>query len=52
MASHFALPFERGEGDDDYLLHGSESYVTNHRHLNELHRLSAFQQVHQSTAVL
>ena len=22
--------------------HGSESYVTNHRHLNELHRLSAF----------
>eukprot|EP00439_Symbiodinium_sp_Y106_P034128 s7598_g4.t1 len=33
------------EGEDDYLLHGSESYATNHRHLNELHRLSAFQQV-------
>ena len=45
MASHSASPFEHGEGDDDYLLHGSESYVTNHRHLNELHRLSAFQQV-------
>ena len=38
-------PKNHGEGDDEYLLHGSESYVTNHRHLNELHRLSAFQQV-------
>ena len=37
--------FEPGEGEDDYLLHGSESYATNHRHLQELHRLSAFQQV-------
>ena len=45
MASHSASPFDHGEGDDEYLLHGSESYVTNHRHLNELHRLSAFQQV-------
>ena len=45
MASHSASPFEHGEEDDDYLLHGSESYVTNHRHLNELHRLSAFQQL-------
>ena len=45
MASHSASPFEHGEGDDDYLLHGNESYVANHRHLNELHRLSAFQQV-------
>ena len=45
MASHSVSPFEHGEGDDDYRLHGSESYVTNHRHLNELHRLSAFQQV-------
>ena len=45
MAGHSASPFEHGEGDDDYLLHGSEPYVTNHRHLNELHRLSAFQQV-------
>ena len=45
MASHSVSPFEHGERDDDYFLHGSESYVTNHRHLNELHRLSAFQQV-------
>ena len=45
MASHSASPFDHGEGDDEYLLHGSESYVTNHRHLNELHRLSAFQQL-------
>ena len=37
MASHSVSPFEHGEG----LLHGSEPYVTNHRHLN----LSAFQQV-------
>eukprot|EP00439_Symbiodinium_sp_Y106_P068830 s1091_g11.t1 len=44
MASHSVSPFEDGEGDDDSLLHGSESYVTNHRHLNELHRLSALQQ--------
>ena len=34
-----------GEGDDDYLQHGSESFVSNHRHIQELHRLSAFQQV-------
>ena len=44
-ASHFAVPFEHGEGDDDYLLQGDESYATNHRHLQELHRFSAFQQV-------
>ena len=43
--SHSASPFDHGEGDEEYLLHGSESYVTNHRHVNELHRLSAFQQV-------
>ena len=40
-----ALNFQPGEGDDDYLPHGSESYVTNHRHLQELQRLAAFQQV-------
>ena len=45
MASQSATTFEPGEGEDDYLLHGSESYATNHRHLQELHRLSAFQQV-------
>ena len=45
MASQSATTFEPGEGEDDYLLHGSESYATNHRHLHELHRLSAFQQV-------
>ena len=45
IASHSAVPFEHGEGDDDYLLQASESYGTNHRHLQELHRLSAFQQV-------
>ena len=45
MASQSAMTFEPGEGEDDYLLHGSESYATNHRHLHELHRLSAFQQV-------
>ena len=45
MASHSAVSFEHGEGEDDYLQQGSESYATNHRHLNELHRLSAFQQV-------
>ena len=37
--------FEHGEGEVDYLQQGSESYAMNHRHLNELHRLSAFQQV-------
>eukprot|EP00439_Symbiodinium_sp_Y106_P041681 s6772_g5.t1 len=46
MASQSATTFELGEGEDDYLLHGSESYVTNHRHLNELHR------DHESTAIL
>ena len=45
MASHSAVSFELGEGEDDYLQQGSESYATNHRHLQELHRLSAFQQV-------
>ena len=45
MASQCATTVEPGEGEDDYLLHGSESYATNHRHLHELHRLSAFQQV-------
>ena len=40
MASHSAVPYERGEGDDDYLLQGNESYDS-----QELHRLSAFQQV-------
>ena len=42
MASQSATTFELGEEEDHYLL---ESYATNHRHLNELHRLSAFQQV-------
>ena len=45
MASQSATTFEPGEGEDDYVPHGSESYATNHRHLHELHRLSAFQQV-------
>ena len=45
MASHSAVSFEHGEEEDDYLQQGSESYATNHRHLQELHRLSAFQQV-------
>ena len=45
VASHFVVPCEHGEGDDDYLLQGNELYATNHRHLNTLHRLSAFQQV-------
>ena len=45
MASHSVVSFEHGEGEDDYLQQGSESFVTNHRHLQELHRLSAFQQV-------
>ena len=39
------MSFEHGEGEDDYLQQGSEPFVTNHRHLQELHRLSAFQQV-------
>ena len=38
LAIHSASPFVRGDGDDDYLLQGSESYVTNHRYPNELHR--------------
>ena len=45
MASLSVPSFEHGEGDDDYLQHGSESFVSNHRHIQELHRLSAFQQV-------
>ena len=40
-----AMNFEHGDGDEEYLQHGNESYVTNHRHLQELQRLSAFQQV-------
>ena len=40
-----AMNFEHGDGDEDYLQHGNESCVTNHRHLQELQRLSAFQQV-------
>ena len=45
MASLSVPSFENGEGDDDYLQHGNESFVSNHRHIQELHRLSAFQQV-------
>ena len=40
-----AVNFEHGDGDEDYLLNGNESYATNHRHIQELQRLSAFQQV-------
>ena len=40
-----AMNFEHGDGDEEYLLNGNESYATNHRHLQELQRLSAFQQV-------
>ncbi|OLP92184.1 hypothetical protein AK812_SmicGene26030 [Symbiodinium microadriaticum] len=39
------MNFEHGDGDEDYLPNGNESFVTNHRHLQELQRLSAFQQV-------
>ncbi|CAE7681264.1 unnamed protein product [Symbiodinium sp. CCMP2456] len=45
MASHSAIQFEHGDGDDEYLLHGSDSYATNHRHPQELQRLSAFHQL-------
>ena len=40
-----AMNFEHGDGDEEYLLNGNQSYATNHRHLQELQRLSAFQQV-------
>ena len=44
MASHTAAPYEQEHGDEDEYLH--ESYAVNrNRHLEELHRLSAFQQV-------
>ena len=51
MASHSAVPFEHGEGDDDYLLQGNESYVTNHRHGIAL-TFSFPAGDHQSTAAL
>ena len=56
MAIHSAVPFEHGEGDDDYLPQSNESYVTTHRHLQEYSKnhtdfqLSACDD--QSTAVL
>ena len=40
-----AMNFEHGDGDEDYLPNGNESFATNHRHMQELQRLSAFQQV-------
>ena len=40
-----AMNFEHGDGDEDYFPNGNESFVTNRRHLLELQRLSAFQQV-------
>ena len=40
-----AVYFEHGDGDEDYLPNGNESFVTNHRHIHELQRLFAFQQV-------
>ena len=40
-----AMNFEHGDGDEDYLPNGNESYLTNHRHLQDLQRLSALQQV-------
>ena len=44
MASHTAAPYETDHGDEDEYLH--ESYAVNrNRHLEELHRLSSFQQV-------
>ena len=46
-----AMNFEHGDGDEEYLLNGNESYATNHRHLQELQRLSAFQQVMMGEAV-
>ncbi|OLQ08360.1 hypothetical protein AK812_SmicGene8147 [Symbiodinium microadriaticum] len=39
------MNFEHGDGDEDYLPNGNESFATNHRHMQELQRLSAFQQV-------
>ena len=48
-----AMNFEHGDGDEEYLLNGNESYATNHRHLpraSETISLSAGD--HQSTAVL
>ena len=45
MASYSAAPEDYGERDEDYLSHNYDSYATNQRHLSELHRLSAFQQV-------
>ena len=44
-SSSAAMNFEHGDGDEDCLPNGNESFVTNHRHLQELQRLSAFQQV-------
>ena len=40
-----AMNFEHGDGDEDYLPNGNESFAANHRHLQELQRLSAFQLV-------
>ena len=46
MASHSAAPYEHGEGDDDYyVFQNHEFFATNQKHLQELQRLSAFQQV-------
>ena len=28
-----AMNFEHGDGDEEYLLNGNESFATNHRHL-------------------
>ncbi|OLQ10788.1 hypothetical protein AK812_SmicGene5490 [Symbiodinium microadriaticum] len=39
------MNFEHGDGDEDYLPNGNESFAANHRHLQELQRLSAFQLV-------
>ena len=35
-----AMNFEHGDGEEEYLLNGNESYATNLRHLQELQRLA------------
>ena len=45
MANLSAAHYEHGKGDEDDLFQGHESYATSQRYLQELHRLSAFQQV-------
>ena len=53
MASHSAASFEHGEGEEDLLQQGNESYATNHRHLQELTpSLGIPAGNHKSTAII